>query len=1413
MRPIQWSLLRRATLPLVAMVVVMAAMLLLNLLQFRAIEDNLVGTIPTSSARVDRVHQMQDDFLTFDDKANLWVSLSSYGLRSAYAETTLAQALAADRQLDLTMKELTRQSLTKPEVTLLAQLSSQVAAYERIWSEAQRVAYTNPAQAAALMHVGTQQVGNRVRQGVARLNVLIDRTAQAAAANMLDTLALEAFLVLVLGALAVLSVRRAVAPVPRLVRTLEEMASGNFDELEQVEVVPRSGEITRLASATNVLGLYLRRAQAEQDARARDLERLVKFNALLAEVIHIAAYAGDETAMLHDVSDLAVRKAGLGLVWVGVPDEGGLVRITAAAGLTDYVAALPLSVNPDIPGGQRGLVGRAWHEGVAQYVASIAEHPDTGSWREWAKVAHLTGVAVIPLERGGARWGLLSFYLSGGNGFDPDIRLLLEELARTVSRGLDRLDANGQAQAFARTQGVLLDQAYAGIALGRERVLILANRHLVDMLGYEKAEDLVGKSARILYATDADYERVGEVFRALTVDSVGRVGNVRLVRRDGQELIGDIAMNLVREEGVETVVWTVQDVTERFNLERDLEKQAYHDELTGLPNRRALDLELSRAVEFARRRGTSLVVGVLDLDDFKTVNDALGHEGGDRVLREFAARLTDQMRSSDFVARPGGDEFVVLLEDFDLPFSTDVLEAAVSRLHRIVETPLEPSPGELFSLDLSLGLAVFPGDGEYGADLLRTADRVLYDLKAHKRDRSRWWQLAADPQEPTPDLVTKVEAYDEAAKDLLNSVQGVFGAVAADFVEQFYRRLGGDPDAADILSNLGAEALERLKAAQAEHMVFLLSPATTQEELQARARHLGEIHSVVGVDSGLFTRSVALYRELLAERLNQTLLSSRQRYRILLVVERRLQDDMNSELQGMHRVTTAYLDVLSRPLPDRATRWADASQTEIESLGQLPGMAIALLLRLDFDGQLTVERSAGPVSEMAHRMLQGSLAHSFGKLSGATLQALRKGQILSSARFVDDARFSTWSDGAHKMGIQSMLAIPVLDAEGHVVAGICLYGRYRNQFESPAMHQFAQAEVRRWEELWRKSALPAGTVVLSEDVADSYRELLFAGGLQMFVQPMVDLRGGRLLKVEALARLKQTDGRIVSPAVFLPLLGEVELARLFRLGLNQALGYANRWLADGIEVDVSVNLAPSTLLHAECERWVADALSHHGVVPDHLTLEVLETTLVDEAAQDAAIGRLVAVGVRLAIDDLGSAYSSLQRLSALPFHEIKIDQGLLRHLRDEPLLTFVVLDALIEIGRRLGRDVVVEGLEDRGAIEVAGLLGATLGQGYGLARPMPAEDLASWMAGFTLPIDPGKAHTYLGAMAHHWKYGHAMPRARCPMTGLLAEKGLQESEAAHWHEQAHTRRAPARAIKRLTSWLLDQVRDEGMATR
>jgi diguanylate cyclase (GGDEF)-like protein/PAS domain S-box-containing protein len=212
----------------------------------------------------------------------------------------------------------------------------------------------------------------------------------------------------------------------------------------------------------------------------------------------------------------------------------------------------------------------------------------------------------------------------------------------------------------------------------------------------------------------------------------------RLVARNGRTVwFRDSAIVLTDGEGrAEYIQGVMLDITDGKLAEERIAFLAYHDRLTGLPNRTMFDELLGLALARAKRHNFGVVVVTVDLDDFKLVNDSLGHEAGDALLVQFAKRLSDATRETDLVARPGGDEFLLLLADLDqtplIPGGHEgvsvAAESVALRVQEALRTPFKIGETELY-ITASLGMSVFPEDAADASTLLKNAETAMFRSK------------------------------------------------------------------------------------------------------------------------------------------------------------------------------------------------------------------------------------------------------------------------------------------------------------------------------------------------------------------------------------------------------------------------------------------------------------------------------------------------------------------------------------------------------------------------------------------------------------------------------------------------------------------------------------------------------------
>jgi diguanylate cyclase (GGDEF)-like protein/PAS domain S-box-containing protein len=338
-----------------------------------------------------------------------------------------------------------------------------------------------------------------------------------------------------------------------------------------------------------------------------------------------------------------------------------------------------------------------------------------------------------------------------------DLSLVLEEL-RTAHEELIQqnqalLDYRQQLETERQRYQDLFNLAPDGYLVSDDKGIIQAANVAIAALLQLPQESLLDKPLMLFLPIQKRagfYDLLTELNQAsASRTSPPKTWETQITPRQGAAIDVAITLSTSCEGGEARLRWLIRDITRQKQIEAKIHHQAFYDQLTGLPNRAALDTYLPRVLAQANRQNTQVAVAFLDLDRFKVINDTLGHSVGDQLLRQVARRLAHCLRQEDLLVRWGGDEFVLVLSRLT------AIESVVSTCDRILES-LQPNfsvEDHTLPMSVSLGIALFPQHGSDPAILLRHADRALYKAKHNGRNTYRFYQPALSASPLIPDIL------------------------------------------------------------------------------------------------------------------------------------------------------------------------------------------------------------------------------------------------------------------------------------------------------------------------------------------------------------------------------------------------------------------------------------------------------------------------------------------------------------------------------------------------------------------------------------------------------------------------------------------------------------------------------------
>jgi len=296
---------------------------------------------------------------------------------------------------------------------------------------------------------------------------------------------------------------------------------------------------------------------------------------------------------------------------------------------------------------------------------------------------------------------------------------------RMIGTHADITERHQKNESLLRSAAVLNTVTEAVLVTDANNRIISVNPSFTKISGYS-SEDVIGKDTSMLFSNPSNSELSDDILQSLAVSGSWQ-GEIAHRRKNGEHYVVWMSVNSVRNEKghISNYVSVFSDISERKAAELRMQYLAHFDPLTDLPNRALFNDRLRQAMAVNRRNKTRLALLFIDLDKFKPINDTLGHSVGDLLLREVAYRLLDCIRESDTAGRIGGDEFVVLLSGIETEHDASLVAS------KILEAIQQPFQFEEHSVHISasIGIAVYPENGQTEEEILTNADNAMYHAK------------------------------------------------------------------------------------------------------------------------------------------------------------------------------------------------------------------------------------------------------------------------------------------------------------------------------------------------------------------------------------------------------------------------------------------------------------------------------------------------------------------------------------------------------------------------------------------------------------------------------------------------------------------------------------------------------------
>ncbi len=465
------------------------------------------------------------------------------------------------------------------------------------------------------------------------------------------------------------------------------------------------------------------------------LRRKTRMYDFLSHVNQAIVRSEDDQTLLDKVCEVAVDHGQFRKAWVALFDEDDRHHLSCVAVAGDE-APRHASLSFDLLEleAEDATLDMALRHGRTFRTKDLSQCGPRPAWADEAGAAGVPGCVVVPLRRDNLLVGHLILLGKRVDDQDSDELSLFEDLSGDLSFALHNLHREAlrdEAEERIRLHAAALESTQDGMmVLSRNRVLVSINPAFTALTGYDE-DEVVGRSPEFLLP-----DRPEETLLDMRGEMIGSgywQGEVWFRRKSGELFMTKLSVSAVKSaKGRPThFVGVFTDITQLKQTEERLARMAHFDPLTELPNRVMIHQRLAHAVNLAQRHHTLVGVIFIDLDNFKTVNDGLGHAAGDSLLKQVAQRLRQRVRQEDTLGRLGGDEFILVLEHLRHPQQAAHVATAILET---LNQPFTLDGGQQVYVRASIGISLFPADGQDASELVRNADAAMYESKRRGRN-------------------------------------------------------------------------------------------------------------------------------------------------------------------------------------------------------------------------------------------------------------------------------------------------------------------------------------------------------------------------------------------------------------------------------------------------------------------------------------------------------------------------------------------------------------------------------------------------------------------------------------------------------------------------------------------------------